>query len=330
MRAPDLKALPETTAKFIKPMLAEAVEELPEAAETWLYELKLDGYRSIAVKRLEEVQLFSRNHNLFNDKFPTIAAALKELEAETVLDGEVVALDQAGRPSFSVLQNFRVATTGIYYYAFDLLVYKGRSLLKLPIERRRELLQIAIRGAPDTIRLSQDLSGTAKEIIQATEKLGLEGVLGKRRGSVYEPDKRSGVWVKYRVNRGQELVIGGYVPGTQYFDSLLVGYYKGNQLIFVAKIRNGFVPRLRREIFQRFSALETSACPFANLPEPKNARRGIALTAEGMKACRWLTPKLVAQIEFTEWTDGDRLRHSKFVALREDKNPKEVRRELTV
>jgi bifunctional non-homologous end joining protein LigD len=309
-------------------MLARAVHELPEATQSWLYELKLDGYRCIAVKQApKKAQLFSRNQNLFNLKFPTIVTALQEIEPETVLDGEIVALDAKGRPSFNVLQNSRVATTRIYFYVFDLLVYKGRSLLTLPVEARRALLKPAVRFCPDTIRLSQDLPGSAKEIIRAAKQLGLEGIIAKQRGSVYECDRRSGAWVKFRINQGQELVIGGYIPGAQYFDSLLVGYYRGNDLIFVAKIRNGFVPRLRRELFEKFKVLETSLCPFANLPESKGARRGMALTAEAMKQCRWLKPRLVAQIEFTEWTDGDRLRHSRFAGLREDKNPEEVTRE---
>jgi bifunctional non-homologous end joining protein LigD len=309
-------------------MLAQAVNELPEASGRWIYEVKLDGYRCIAVRSAKAAQLFSRNQNLFNAKFPTLAAALQEIEPDTVFDGEIVALDQEGRPSFNVLQNSRVATARIYYYVFDLLIYQGRSLLQLPIEKRRALLQSAIRSAPDAIRLSQDLSGSVKNIIRAAKQLGLEGIVAKQKGSVYEPDRRSGAWVKHRINQGQELVIGGYLPGPQYFDSLLVGYYRGNDLIFIAKIRNGFVPRLRREIFEKFKGLETSVCPFANLPEPKSARRGLALTAEAMKECRWLKPKLVAQIEFTEWTEGDRLRHSKFAGLREDKAAKEVTREI--
>ncbi|HEX2228423.1 MAG TPA: non-homologous end-joining DNA ligase [Candidatus Binatia bacterium] len=323
-----LAALPDTKAKFIKPMLAEAVHELPHDRKSWIYELKLDGYRCVAVKSARHVQLFSRNQNLFNAKFPTLMPALSKIESETVLDGEIVALDDKGRPSFNILQNSRVATTGVYFYVFDLLIYRGKNLLKLPVEQRRALLPAAIRWCPDSVRVSADLSGTAKNIVQAAKKLGLEGIIAKQKGSVYESDRRSGAWVKYRINQGQELVIGGYIPGPQYFDALLVGYYQRGDLIFIAKIRNGFVPRLRRELFEKFKGLETTVCPFANLPEPKNARRGLALTAEAMKQCRWLEPKLVAQIEFTEWTDGDRLRHSRFAGLREDKNPQEVTREV--
>jgi bifunctional non-homologous end joining protein LigD len=323
----DLSARPAARAKFIEPMLAQPVHELPDERGKWLYEVKLDGYRCIAVKSARQTQLFSRNHNLFNAKFPTVVKALSGLEPETVLDGEIVALDEEGRPSFNILQNTRIATTRIYYYVFDALVYRGKGLLDLPLEERRAVIPHAIRSCPDGIRLSQDLSGSVKQIVEAARELGLEGIIAKQKGSPYEPDRRSGLWMKYRINQGQELVIGGYIPGAQCFDSLLVGYYKGDDLIFIAKIRNGFVPRLRREVFEKFKGLETAVCPFGNLPESKSARRGLALTAEAMKQCRWLEPKLVAQIEFTEWTENDHLRHSRFVGLREDKDPRDVTRE---
>jgi ATP-dependent DNA ligase len=155
----------------------------------------------------------------------------------------------------------------------------------------------------------------------------LEGVIAKQRTSVNQPGERSGAWVKYRLNQGQELVVGGYIPGPHHFEALLVGYYESDDLVFVGKIRNGFVPRVRREVFRRFSGLETKECPFGNLPEPKNARRGMALTADAMKQCRWLKPELVAQIEFTEWTEGNQLRHARFAGLRDDKSPRDVRRQ---
>jgi bifunctional non-homologous end joining protein LigD len=139
---------------------------------------------------------------------------------------------------------------------------------------------------------------------------------------------RSGAWVKFKVNRGQELVIGGYMPGPQEFTSLLAGYYdEDGRLMFLAKIKNGFVPRTRKAVAARFRKLETDECPFANLPEAKNARRGEALTAEVMKKCRWLRPELVAQIEYADWTAANHLRHARFAGLRDDKPAREVVRE---
>jgi ATP-dependent DNA ligase len=135
---------------------------------------------------------------------------------------------------------------------------------------------------------------------------------------------RTGAWVKYKVNRGQEFVIGGYTPGNP-FDALIVGYYESERLLYAAKVRNGFVPLVRREVASRLKGLETETCPFANLPE--NKRTQWALTTEEMKNCVWLQPRLVAQIEFTEWTPDGHLRHWKFVGLRNDKEAREVVKE---
>jgi ATP-dependent DNA ligase len=131
------------------------------------------------------------------------------------------------------------------------------------------------------------------------------------------------------VNRGQELVIGGYIPGPHGFDSLIVGYYQGKDLVYVARVRNGFVPALRRQVFEKIRGLVSSEMPFANLPDEKESRWGERLTAEKMKQCVWLRPETVAQIEFLEWTAADRLRHSKFVGLRDDKDPQMIVKEET-
>ncbi|MGZ5023953.1 MAG: ATP dependent DNA ligase, partial [Chthoniobacterales bacterium] len=152
-------------------------------------------------------------------------------------------------------------------------------------------------------------------------------VVGKRTGSLYEPGERSGAWIKQRTSAEQEFVIGGYKPRTRGFDSLLVGVYENKHLMFVAQVKDGFVPRLRDEIFAQFKKLRTGVCPFVNLPEKKGARRGDALTAEKMKECRWLKPKLVCQVAFVEWTHADNLRHAKFIAMRDDKKASEVVRE---
>jgi bifunctional non-homologous end joining protein LigD len=165
---------------------------------------------------------------------------------------------------------------------------------------------------------------TLAELIRVVREVGFEGIVAKRKDSFYESGKRTGAWVKYRINKGQEFVIGGYVPADP-FDSLIVGYYEGSKLMYAAKVRNGFVPQLRREVAQRFKGLQIDLCPFANLPEKK--RTQWALTKEEMKNCRWLKPELVAQIEFAEWTPDGHLRHSTFVGLRDDKEAREVRRE---
>lgn len=317
----DLRSLPDSDSEFIDPMLARLVQRLPAGPE-WSYEMKLDGYRCIASNGRNGVQLFSRKRNSFNRRFPTIAKALERLEARTTVDGEVVALDENGKPSFNLLQNYRNGPL-LCFYVFDVLVYRGKSLLDLPLSRRRQFLKSVIPRLRDPIRTSENFPADPA-VVNSAKELGLEGVIAKRADSAYEPGERTGAWVKYKINRGQEFVIGGYTPGNP-FDALIVGYYQDDQLIYAAKVRNGFVPDIRRDVFLKLKRLETKNCPFANLPEKR--RTPWALTREEMKNCCWLKPELVAQIEFTEWTQDDHLRHSKFVGLREDKLARDVVRE---
>jgi DNA ligase D-like protein (predicted ligase) len=315
----DLQALPTARLDFTPPMLARLVEDLPSGAD-WLYELKLDGYRALVLKKRGITTLFSRRGNILNNKFPTIARAFSLLPDDTIVDGELVVLDDEGKPSFSALQNSRFTPDALYFYVFDLIAFRKKDVRRLTlIERRRLLEDYALKGMRDPVRLSEVLNASPKTLVAAARKAGLEGVIAKRAGSRYESGERSGSWVKYKTKNGQELVIGGYRPGSNGFEYLLVGYYEGKDLMFIAKIRNGFTPLLRRQVSQKFPRLRTAECPFANLPERANARRGEAITAEVMKKIQWLRPRLVAQIEFTEWTKGNHLRHSEFVALRDDK-----------
>ncbi|HEV3410464.1 MAG TPA: non-homologous end-joining DNA ligase, partial [Chthoniobacterales bacterium] len=312
--------------KFVEPMKAQPVTKLPTEGE-WTYEIKFDGYRCIVIRAGDEVKLFSRNKNVLNTRFPNVVEALGGYRGDFAIDGEIVALDEQGRPSFQLLQNNQTRPLPVFFYAFDLLNRDGEELLLEPIERRREVLHALLGEPADPIRLSPLLTAPAGQVLNAVRKLGLEGVVGKRAGSIYEPGERSGAWIKQRTNAEQEFVIGGFKPGTHGFDSLLVGVYEGRQLMFVARVKNGFVPRLREEVFAKFKGLQTDKCPFVNLPEKKGVRRGEALTAEKMKEYRWLKPKLVCQVSFVEWTDAGNLRHANFVAMRDDKKASEVVRE---
>jgi DNA ligase D-like protein (predicted ligase) len=324
----DLQTLPPARLDFIAPMLARPVNELPSGAG-WLYELKLDGYRVLVLKARGVVTLFSRRGNNLSNNYPTITRAFAFLPDDTMVDGELVVLDDQGRPTFSALHKSRFTPDALHFYVFDLLACHGRDLRKLPLVQRREVLEThVLKRMRDPIRLSAVFNTAPQRLIAAAKKSGLEGVIAKRSDSRYESGERSGSWVKYKTNKGQELVIGGYKPGTTGFEYLLVGYYEGKDLIFIAKIRNGFTPPLRLEIAKNFPKLRTLVCPFANLPELASARRGEAITAEVMKKIVWLRPKLVAQIEFTEWTAGNHLRHSKFVGLRNDKKASEVMKEI--
>ena len=290
-------------------------------------EVKLDGYRGVAVKSGTGVTLFSRRKKSFNRQFPHIVQALADLPEGTVVDGEVVAVDESGRPNFNLLQNFRAEASRIQYYVFDLLCWKDRDLTRVPMVERRALLKSLVVIPDKRIRIADYFDAPPKDLLSAVREQGLEGIIGKRKDSLYQPGKRSGAWIKYRVNRGQEFVIGGYFPGAHGFDSLIIGYYDGDNLMYVARTRNGFVPASRRQVFSKLKHLVTPACPFVNLPETRRSRFGEELNGEKMKKAVWLRPEAVAQIEFLEWTEGDRLRHSKFVGLRQDKNPRSVVKE---
>jgi DNA ligase D-like protein (predicted ligase) len=319
------RSLPERTAGFIESMECLPVSEVPEGPD-WTYELKLDGYRLEVVQSQKETTLYSRRRNILNKKFPYIATALKNLPEGTVIDGELVALGTDGRPDFNMLQNFRSAEAKITYYAFDILVHKSRDLTMLPLSERREILRTVIKPAKH-VALSEVSDQTATEMLKFVRSHGLEGIIAKRSDSVYQPGQRTGAWSKHRINLGQEFVIGGYVPGTHGFDSLVIGFYQGKDLHYAARVRAGFVPATRRVVFEQIKGFKAAKCPFVNLPEKQAGRWGQGLTAEKMKECVWLRPEAVARFDFLEWTGADHLRHTKFVAMRDDKDPRKVVRE---
>jgi bifunctional non-homologous end joining protein LigD len=202
-------------------MQCKPVAALP-VGEKWTFEIKFDGYRCVALKSGREVTLFSRHKKVLNKRFPGVVDALASLDGDFVLDGEVVAFSQ-GRPSFQVLQNNLSRSLPVYFYCFDLLNREGRNLVNLPIERRRALLHSMFSASKGPLRLSPLLRAPSGQVLEAVRKHGLEGVVGKRIDSIYEPGERSGAWIKLRANMEQEFVIGGYIPGARGFDALLVG-----------------------------------------------------------------------------------------------------------
>jgi bifunctional non-homologous end joining protein LigD len=237
-------------------------------------------------------------------------------------------LDADGKPSFGLLQNYSSSPAPLLFYAFDVMILSGKNVMNEPLETRRSLLETKILSKlKEPIRYSGALDASLLDLIHSVKAHGFEGLVGKQRKSTYEPGRRSGAWMKMRVNRGQEFVIGGYTRGGSTFDALVFGYYEGGKLLYSARTRNGFTPKIREELMKRFRKLETDHCPFANLPEKRAGRWGAGLTAAKMQDCQWLKPLLVGQFEFVEWTDGVHLRHSKFIALRDDKNPKDVVKE---
>lgn len=316
-----------TKARFIAPMLLLRTGDLP-AGEEWLHEIKFDGYRLLAIKNSgSDIHIRSRNDTNFSARFPAITAALRALPNETVIDGELVALNEKGLPSFNLLQNYGNSESPLIYYVFDLLILAGKNIMEEPLSIRRKLLeQEVLPKLDEPIRYSSLLQAPLRDLIRSVKAQGLEGLVAKRSDSKYEPGKRSGVWQKMRVNQGQEFVIGGYTPAPKNFDALIIGYYEKGMLIYTARTRNGFTPASRAELFNIIKRLEITVCPFANLPEKTPGRWGAGLTAAKMADCRWVKPTLVGQFEFVEWL-GPHLRHARFIALRDDKNPKEVHRE---
>ena len=314
-------------AGFVEPMLLVRTDTLPDDPARWAYELKLDGYRAVAFKTGGKVHLRSRNNNDFSVRYPSVLGGLAKLPNETVIDGELIAFDDEGRPSFNALQNY-AGSTPVLLYVFDVMVLAGRDLTREPLELRRQLLEEkVIPKLAEPVRYAAEVKATLRDLVHSVKAQGFEGLVAKRRNSHYESGRRSGAWLKMRVNRSQEFVIGGYTIGTKTFDALIFGYYEGNGLLYVARTRSGFTPATRQQLFKRFKALEIPDCPFANLPEERSGRWGQGLTKAKMVQCRWLKPELVGQFEFLEWTADNHLRHSRFVGLREDKAARDVRRE---
>lgn len=310
------------------PMAAVSVKELPEG-DVWLYELKLDGYRTLLIKDADDVRVQSRNQKDLTRMYPTVAAAARGLKVKhAIVDGEIVAVDASGRPSFQALQH-RTLHPGhqILFYAFDLLSLNGQDITPLTLMKRRAQLAKII-PADAHVRLLQALPGTAEEIVQAVRERGLEGVIAKRTDSRYQPGERSNDWQKLKFERSQEFVIGGYrLSSPTSIDALLVGTYEGKQLRFAAKVRAGVIPHLRRRLLNDLRSLRTTRCPFAKLPDADTSRWGGGITLEEMSQMQWTRPKVVVQIQFVEWTAENRLRHAQFIGLRPDKSPKDVHRE---
>src|SRR5262249_17194336 len=222
-------------------MKALSVNKLPEG--DWLYEIKHDGYRALAFKDGKDVRLVSRNKKAFD--YPQLLDALKLLPAEHfILDGEIAALDDKGRSSFQLLQIFKSSgNVPLIYFAFDLLFLDGKDLREQPLSARHKLLAKLLEKAPENIRLSGELRGSKDELLRVAQEFGLEGLVAKRPNSLYESGRRSGAWVKFKITKSQEFVIGGYTlpEGARgYFGSLLVGYYGPRGLIFAGRVGTGF------------------------------------------------------------------------------------------
>ena len=327
----DLKDLPKARVAFVEPMKALLAEKLPEGAE-WIYEIKFDGVRALALKQGKEVRLISRSEKDLTGKYPELVRTLENIPARNVLlDGEVVAVDEQGRPSFQLLQTYLSAIgrkPQLLYYVFDLLNFEGRDTSRLPLTQRKAVAETVVSNVGPQILFSAALRGEPERLVRALQLRGLEGIVAKRADSTYEPGRRTGAWIKFKWTNEQEFVIGGYTEpqGTRPdFGAILVGYYEKKNLIFAGKVGTGFDRKRLQSLYRTFQKLIHPECPFGNLPE-KRTRHG-GLTAAEMKRCTWLKPELVCQVRFSEWTRDGHLRQPVFLGLREDKKAGEVVRE---
>ncbi|HEY0787429.1 MAG TPA: DNA ligase D [Thermoanaerobaculia bacterium] len=301
--------------KLSPPMLATLVGGIPADESQWLYELKYDGFRAVAAIAKGTVVLWSRNALDLAERFPSVVAAAKRIDrAETVLDGEVVVLDEGGIPRFQLLQKGEQGDA--VFFVFDVLWFEGEDVRRLPIEERRALLETIVgRRSSGPVRLAQQTAGHARAALEAAAAAGHEGLIAKRRGSIYE-NRRSKLWVKLKAINAQELAIIGYNPSTassSEIGSLLLGVVDDGRMRYAGKVGTGYSAKQRAELKRL-------------LDRDRLAKPDVA-SAPRMKGVVWVEPKHVAQVRFTEWTDDGKLRHPSFLGLRPDKSPWEVVRE---
>ncbi len=328
----DLSAAREAPIPdFISPMRATLATD-PFSDPDWLFEVKWDGYRVEAVLRDGVARLWTRNRQDAARYFPELAAAAGWIEAtDAIVDGEVVALDESGRPHFSLLQDRTGIRTGraagtkrpgspapIVYQAFDLLHLDGRSLLQVPLDERKRLLRSRLRPHP-LVRYAGHVEADGEAFFEAARAQGLEGIVAKLRRSPYEPDRRSRSWLKLKVRREQEVVVVGWLPGQgshRDLGSLIVAVRVGDRWAHAGQVGSGIDTRTRRELRARLEELERDESPLSPVPR--------------LKGARWVEPSLVVRVEFAEWTADGLLRQAAFKGLDPGKAPRSVRREREV
>jgi bifunctional non-homologous end joining protein LigD len=314
----------------IDPMLATLATKAFSDPD-WLYEIKWDGFRIQAIVTDRRVRLLTRNLKDGATYFPTLLSAPTWIEArEAIVDGEVVALDDAGRPEFSLLQERLGSTTaqGLVYQAFDLLYVDGRSLLGVPLEDRKRLLQSVLRPHP-RVRFAAHVVGEGEAFYAAAQEQELEGIIAKLRRSRYEPGRRSSAWLKIKVRPEQELVVGGWTPGegnARDLGAVAVGVYDDGRLRFSGKVGSGFDGRMRRLIRERLEDLETETPAFD--PAPPRDYRG--RWGGELKNVRWVKPELVIRAELGGWSRDGMVRQAAFKGIEEGRDPRTVRRERPV
>lgn len=298
------------------PMLATLVEG-PFDKPDWVFEIKWDGYRAIAETGITKPALYSRKLNTFHDKFPGIYAAISQIDTRMVLDGEIVALDDTGHPSFQLIQNADEHRDRLMYYVFDLLYLDGYDLRSLPLLERKRLLKAHLPADIPQIRYCDHVPGQGTEFFRICSEQGLEGIIAKKADSPYYTGKRSESWLKIKTQMRQEVVIAGYTEprgSRKFFGALVLGVYEGDRLTYVGHTGTGFSEKELKKLYNLLTPLETDRMPFDKKP-----RTNMPVT--------WVEPKRVCEVAFTEWTGDGSMRHPVYQGLRPDKDAKDVIRE---
>lgn len=316
--------------KNFTPMLATLTD--PFDREGWLYEIKWDGYRAVAIMNKSKVDLISRNNKLFNEKFYPIYNAVKDWGLHAIVDGEIVVLDEHGKPNFNALQNWRSEADGeLIFYVFDIMWLNGYDLTKVPLQERRHVLGQTLKGTVDMIRMSETFDSTASDLLAAAAKMGLEGIMAKKIDSLYYPGARTKEWLKMKSNVRHEVVIGGYTQNegsSKTFSSILVGVFEKGKLHYTGKIGTGFSDRLQREMMKSFKPLIRKTSPFIetiDVNKPSRFRHN-----PPNATVTWLKPELVCEVSYTEMTSDGVMRHPSFEGMREDKKASDVKEEKSV
>ncbi len=304
----------------------------PFDQEGWLYEIKWDGYRAVSSMNKNHIELISRNNKSFNEKFYPVYQAIKDWRIHAIVDGEIVVLDDDGKPNFGALQNWRSESDGeIIYYVFDVMWLDGFDLTMMPLLARRELLSKILPGGDSIIRMSESFHTAASELLIAAGKMGLEGIMAKKADSLYYPGGRTREWLKMKSNLRHEVVIGGYTQNegtSKSFSSLLVGVHKNGQLQYTGKIGTGFSDKLQKEMIQKFKPLIRKTNPFSeeiDVNKPSRFRHD-----PPHATVTWLKPELVCEVSYTELTTDGIMRHPSFEGMREDKKAKDVLEEVAI
>ena len=311
----------------IIPMLATLVDK-PFDDDGWIYEVKWDGYRTVAFANKNKVDLKSRNDKSFNEKFYPIHEAIKQLGVNVVLDGEIVVIDDEGRSNFGDLQNWRSEADGeLIYYVFDLLWLDGKDITPLPLIERKVVLK-SIIPAEGTIRFSENFEEKGTTFFAIAKKMGLEGIMAKKINSLYHTGLRSGDWLKIKSAKGQEVVIGGFTKNdgsSKLFSALLVGIFEKDRLIYTGKIGTGFNESIQAEMMKQFKPLITTKVPFTETPDVNKPSRFRPDPPHA--SVTWLKPVLICEVSFTEMTSDGVMRHPSFKGMRVDKKAHDVIRE---